>query len=84
MVCDWCRIEHFDPLGHVCADGSTLEDRRRYLEAGIEPPKDLVRGESETLKAARRALNTMSKKDDTFLNLTPEDTDLLIGMKIRW
>lgn len=71
MTCDWCGEEHFNPLLHVCFDGSTLRDRSTFLAAGVPPPQRSL---------ARRA----SDKGSSFLNLTPYDIDLLIGMKIKW
>ena len=70
IKCEWCGEEHYNPLMHVCFDGSTLSDRVRKLGEGLTPPS--------------RALVTKYKKNDAILNLTPEDMDLLIGMKISW
>jgi hypothetical protein len=68
MICDWCGEEHYNPLLHVCFDGSTLRDRASLLRNGFTPPvRSLVK-----------------KSDPSFLKLTPDDIDLLIGMKIKW
>jgi hypothetical protein len=55
-------------LLHVCFDGSTLRDRASLLRNGFTPP---VR-------------SLVKKSDPSFLKLTPDDIDLLIGMKIKW
>jgi len=74
MICDWCGKQADSILMHVCEDGSTFDDRVRYGIQGLKPPS----------KRPMYSQGFDRAKNYDVLNLTPEDIDFLIGIKVRW
>lgn len=78
MICSWCKAEHFSPRSHICSDGSTLEDRARYVAAGMNPPQSLM----------RRIFDPPDKRSSTDTafeaKLTEEGIKILDALKIGW
>jgi len=91
MVCQWCGVNHSEGiLNHICADGSTFEERVKHYTAGDKPPANLMRRISDQLKngtaISKFGFDSSVKPKDKYdvLPLTPEDIDWLIGLKIGW